>query len=111
MGQASFFSTRGLARCKKLVDQRTMIARQILTRLLKLAALAVSWLQGLPVASSAAARRLAQTILQGDAAPRALRTRGYLSGTGTAPRTAFCGDYDSECAVPPISRGDAGVPN
>jgi uncharacterized protein (DUF1800 family) len=89
MGQRLFFppNVAGWPGAKNWLTSGTMIARQnFLTRLLNSQTLAdSSWLQGLPVASRAAARRLAQTILQGDAAPEALfELEAYLSGTGAA---------------------------
>jgi hypothetical protein len=75
-----------------------MIARQnFLTRLLGSQTLAgSSWLQGLPVASNSAAHRLAQTLLQGDAAPEALfELESYLSGAGSAaPASLSVENYD-----------------
>ncbi len=89
MGQRLFFppNVAGWPGGKNWLTSGTMIARQnFLTRLLDSQTLAgSSWLQGLPVSSSTAARRLAQTLLQGDAAPEALfELEGYLSGAGTA---------------------------
>jgi hypothetical protein len=89
MGQRLFFppNVAGWPGAKNWLTSGTMIARQnFLTRLLNSQTLTdSSWLQRLPLASSAAARRLAQTILQGDAAPEGLfELEGYLSGTGTA---------------------------
>jgi len=89
MGQRLFFppNVAGWPGGKNWLTSGTMIARQnFLTRLLDSQAPAgSSWLQGLPVASSPAARQLAQRILQGDAAPEALfELESYLSGAGTA---------------------------
>ncbi len=89
MGQRLFFppNVAGWPGGKNWLTSGTMIARQnFLTRLLDSQTLAgSSWLQGMPVSSSTAARRLAQTLLQGDAAPEALfELEGYLSGAGTA---------------------------
>ena len=89
IGQRLFFppNVAGWPGAKNWLTSGTMIARQnFLTRLLISQTLTdSSWLQRLPLASSAAARRLAHTILQGDAAPEGLfELEGYLSGTGTA---------------------------
>lgn len=94
MGQRLFFppNVAGWPGGKNWLTSGTMIARQnFLTRVLNSQTLAgSSWLQGLPVASSGAARRLAQTILQGDAAPSAIfELEGYLSGAGTAALPAL----------------------
>ena len=89
MGQRLLFppNVAGWPGGKNWLTSGTMIARQnFLTRLLDSQTLAgSSWLQGLPVSSSTAARRLAQTLLQGDAAPEALfELEAYLSGAGSA---------------------------
>jgi len=100
MGQRLFYppNVAGWPGGKNWLTSGTMIARQnFLTRLLGSQTLTgSSWLQGLPVASSTAAHQLAQTLLQGDAAPEALfELESYLSGAGSAaPASLSVENYD-----------------
>jgi uncharacterized protein (DUF1800 family) len=100
MGQRLFYppNVAGWPGGKNWLTSGTMIARQnFLTRLLGSQTLAgSSWLQGLPVASTTAAHQLAQTLLQGDAAPEALfELESYLSGAGSAaPASLSVENYD-----------------
>ena len=89
MGQRLFFppSVAGWPGGENWLTSGTMIARQnFLSRVLGSQTLAgSSWLRGLPVASTGAARLLGDTILQGDVTPASLvELEGYLSGTGSA---------------------------
>jgi uncharacterized protein (DUF1800 family) len=89
MGQRLYFppSVAGWPGGQNWITSGTMIARQnFLTRLLGSQTLAASsWLRGLPVTSASAARALAETILQGDAAPASfVELESYLGGTGSA---------------------------
>jgi uncharacterized protein (DUF1800 family) len=89
MGQRLFYppNVAGWPGGKNWLTSGTMIARQnFLTQLLDSQTLAGStWLQKLPVASRPAARQLAQSLLQDDAAPEALfELESYLSGAGSA---------------------------
>ena len=89
MGQRLFFppSVAGWPGGANWLTSGTMIARQnFLTRLLGSQALGESsWLGGLPLASSGAARRIVETVLQGDAAPASLaELEAYLNGAGSA---------------------------
>jgi uncharacterized protein (DUF1800 family) len=89
MGQRLYFppSVAGWPGGQNWLTSGTMIARQnFLTRLLGSQTLAASsWLRGLPVAPKSVVQQLAQTILQGDAAPASLfAVESYLSGSGSA---------------------------
>jgi Protein of unknown function (DUF1800) len=89
MGQRLFFppSVAGWPGGENWLTSGTMIARQnFLTRLLGSETLgASSWLRGLPVVPKSAAAAIAQSILQGDAAPASLaELDGYLNGNGSA---------------------------
>lgn len=100
MGQQLFFppSVAGWPGGENWLTSGTMIARQnFLTRLLGSQTLAdSSWLRGLPVASTSAARMLGDTILQGDVAPASLRElEGYMSGKGSAALASLSAEnYD-----------------
>jgi uncharacterized protein (DUF1800 family) len=104
MGQYLFFppTVAGWPGGENWLTSGTMIARQnFLTRLLGSQTLgASSWLRGLPVASKSAARQLAQTILQDDAAPASLaELDAYLSGTGSAALASLSAEnYDQRVA-------------
>lgn len=89
MGQRLFYppTVAGWPGGENWLTSGTMIARQnFLTRLLGSQTLAASsWLRGLPVASKTAAQTIAQTILQGDVAPKSLFDLDvYLSGGESA---------------------------
>ena len=89
MGQRLFFppTVAGWPGGQNWLTSGTMIARQnFLTRLLGSQTLAdSSWLHGLPLQSTSAARELADTILQGDVAPASLfELQSYLGGAGSA---------------------------
>jgi uncharacterized protein (DUF1800 family) len=89
MGQRLFFppSVAGWPGGANWLTSGTMIARQnFLTRLLDSQTLqSSSWLQSLPVTSQAAAQRIAETLLENDAAPASLAEfENYLSGKGSA---------------------------
>ncbi|MGB8966394.1 MAG: DUF1800 domain-containing protein [Candidatus Cybelea sp.] len=94
MGQRLFFppSVAGWPGGENWLTSGTMIARQnFLTRVLNSQTLAASsWLRALPVAPRSAAELLAQTLLQGDAAPASIfELKGYLSGAGSAALASF----------------------
>lgn len=94
MGQRLFYppSVAGWPGGENWLTSGTMIARQnFLTRLLGSQTLgASSWLRGLPVVPKAAARTIAQTLLQGDASPASISELGaYLNGNGSAALAAL----------------------
>jgi len=89
MGQRLFFppSVAGWPGGQNWLTSGTMIARQnFLTRVLGAQTLSESlWLHGLPMTPQDVSKRLAQTILQDDAAPASLfEFQGYLGGAGSA---------------------------
>ena len=89
MGQRLFFppSVAGWPGGQNWLTSGTMIARQnFLTRVLGAQGLSASvWLHGSPLTPQDVSKRLAQTILQDDAAPASLfELQGYLSGAGSA---------------------------
>ncbi len=100
MGQRLFFppSVAGWPGGENWLTSGTMIARQnFLTRLLGSRTLdASSWLRGLPIASTSAARLIAQSVLQNDASPASLvELEAYLSGTGSAALASLSAEnYD-----------------
>ncbi|HEV3090708.1 MAG TPA: DUF1800 domain-containing protein [Candidatus Cybelea sp.] len=94
MGQRLFFppNVAGWPGGQNWLTSGTMIARQnFLVRLLTSATVSSSSsLAGLPLSSGRAARQIAESILQGDAAPAAIfELQGYLDGTGSAALAAL----------------------
>jgi uncharacterized protein (DUF1800 family) len=100
MGQRLFFppSVAGWPGGQNWLTSGTMIARQnFLTRVLGAQGLSASaWLHGLPMTPQDVSKRLAQTILQDDAAPASLfELQGYLGGAGSAALAALSAEnYD-----------------
>ncbi|MGC1379742.1 MAG: DUF1800 domain-containing protein, partial [Candidatus Baltobacteraceae bacterium] len=97
MGQHLFFppSVAGWPGGQNWLTSGTMIARQnFLTRRLDSQTLdASSWLRGVPVEPSPAARMLARTLLQGDAAPATVfDLDSYLAGAGSAALASLSGE-------------------
>jgi uncharacterized protein (DUF1800 family) len=89
MGQRLFFppTVAGWPGGQNWLTSGTMIARQnFLTRLLNSQTLSSSsWLRGLPVAPSTAAKQLSQNLLQSDVSPASLvEFESYLGGKGSA---------------------------